>query len=79
MRTKPGSQLSRRCARFVQVLYWYSALLILTSAVTSSPISFFTGKSVGRTLADQLRKAAVGSPLKVRNDRSDCNSNAVQI
>ena len=26
-----------------------------------------------------LRKAAVGSPLKVRNDRSDCNSNAVQI
>lgn len=40
-----------------QVFYWYSALLILTSAVTSHPASFFTGKSVGKTLSEQIRKA----------------------
>ena len=40
-----------------QVFYWYSAMLILTSAITSHPSSFFTGKSVGKTVADQVRKA----------------------
>lgn len=40
-----------------QVFYWYSAMLILTSAITSHPASFFTGKSVGKTVADQVRKA----------------------